>query len=401
MNENPERDNLTLAEADEREKSPSPQPAGRLARWAETLARLGLGEMATRLGASIGTLLVVLAVVLLLRGFYENAVLGRAAGEQAAAEEAAPLPIALEALPVSLSADPQGIARDVNLHTNIPNRPRLDVITYTVQPGDTVFGIAERFSLNPKTILWGNPYTLRDDPHRLTVGMELNILPVDGVYYEWQGTESLNTVAAFFNVEPEVIINFPGNHLDPDAIGDYNNPNIEPGTWLVVPGGSRLFTSWSAPIGVTRSNPAVARVMGAGACGPVSGGAIGYGAFIWPTRAHYLSGYDYSPDTNHYGIDIHGTLNEAVYASDAGVIVYAGWNDYGYGNLILIDHGNGWQTLYAHLNGINVVCGQSVGQGEVIGALGSTGNSSGPHLHFEIMSSQYGKVNPWNFLPPP
>lgn len=402
MTENPEREDLRSAEGGESGSKSSPlQHSSRLAHWTGILARLGLGETATRLATSIGTLLVVAAIVLLLRSFYEEAVLGRAANEQAAAEAAAPAPIALEALPVSLSADPQGIARDANLHTNIPNRPRLEVITYTVQPGDTVFGIAEKFNLNPKTILWGNPYTLRDDPHRLTVGMELNILPVDGVYYEWQGTENLNTVAAFFNVEPEVIVNFPGNHLDPDTIGDYNNPNIEPGTWLVVPGGSRLFTSWSAPIGVTRSNPAVARVMGEGACGPVSGGAIGYGTFIWPTRAHYLSGYDYSPDTNHYGIDIHGTLNEAVYASDAGVIVYAGWNDYGYGNLILIDHGNGWQTLYAHLNGINVVCGQSVGQGEVIGALGSTGNSSGPHLHFEIMSSQYGKVNPWNFLPPP
>ncbi|MEZ0395693.1 MAG: M23 family metallopeptidase [Anaerolineales bacterium] len=401
MNENLSGVNgqVTGSEMGDFDAGPSHSP-GRLTQWIENLTRLGLGEMLTRLGASVGTLVLVVAIVLLLRSFYDEAALGREA--VAAAESAVEVPpVSLEAVPVLRPAEPAGIARSAELHTNIPTRPRLEVITYTVQPGDTVFGIAEQFNLNPKTILWGNPYTLRDDPHRLTVGMELNILPVDGVYYEWQGTESLNTVAAFFNVDPEVIVNFPGNHLDPEAIGDYDRPNIEPGTWLVVPGGSRLFTSWSAPIGVTRSNPAVARVMGAGACGPVSGGAVGYGTFIWPTRAHYLSGYDYSPDTNHYGIDIHGTLNEAVYAADAGVIVYAGWNDYGYGNLVLIDHGNGWQTLYAHLNGINVVCGQSVGQGEVIGSLGSTGNSSGPHLHFEIMSSQYGKVNPWNFLPPP
>jgi murein DD-endopeptidase MepM/ murein hydrolase activator NlpD len=79
-------------------------------------------------------------------------------------------------------------------------------------------------------------------------------------------------------------------------------------------------------------------------------------------------------------------------------VVYAGWSNYGYGYLIVIDHGTGWQSAYAHLSGVGVYCGQSVAQGDVIGALGSTGNSSGPHLHFELLSSIYGKVNPWDFL---
>jgi murein DD-endopeptidase MepM/ murein hydrolase activator NlpD len=92
-------------------------------------------------------------------------------------------------------------------------------------------------------------------------------------------------------------------------------------------------------------------------------------------------------------------MGSPVYATDAGVIVYAGWNDYGYGNMIIIDHGHDWQSLYAHLSTINVVCSQSVGQGDIIGAFGSTGNSTGPHLHFELMNTIYGKVNPWNFLP--
>jgi len=80
------------------------------------------------------------------------------------------------------------------------------------------------------------------------------------------------------------------------------------------------------------------------------------------------------------------------------VIVYAGWSDYGYGNMVFIDHGNGWQTLYAHLSVLNVSCGQGVGQGATIGAMGSTGNSSGPHLHFEMRSDKYGRVNPLDFL---
>jgi murein DD-endopeptidase MepM/ murein hydrolase activator NlpD len=80
------------------------------------------------------------------------------------------------------------------------------------------------------------------------------------------------------------------------------------------------------------------------------------------------------------------------------VVVYSGWNDWGYGNTVVIDHGNGWQSLYAHLDSMNVACGSFVYQGDVIGALGNTGRSSGAHLHFELRSDLYGKVNPWNFL---
>ena len=83
---------------------------------------------------------------------------------------------------------------------------------------------------------------------------------------------------------------------------------------------------------------------------------------------------------------------------DNGVIVYAGWSDYGYGYLIVVDHGTGWQSAYAHLSAVGVSCGQSVFQGTVIGGLGSTGNSSGPHLHFELVFNG-AKVNPLNYLP--
>ena len=133
---------------------------------------------------------------------------------------------------------------------------------------------------------------------------------------------------------------------------------------------------------------------------PISGGAVGYGTFIWPSNKHYLSGFDYAPNANHWGIDIAGNEGEAVYATDAGVIVYAGWNNYGYGNMITCRSWRRLPSLYGHLSGLNVVCGQSVGQGDVIGAIGTTGRSSGAHLHFEIMTSSY-KANPWDLLPPP
>jgi murein DD-endopeptidase MepM/ murein hydrolase activator NlpD len=120
--------------------------------------------------------------------------------------------------------------------------------------------------------------------------------------------------------------------------------------------------------------------------------------FTWPTLNHYLSGYDYDPSANHYGIDIDGENGDPITAADNGVIVYAGWNDWGYGEMIVIDHGQGWQTLYAHLSSVNVSCGQEVYRGDLIGTMGSTGNSSGPHLHFELRSDEYGRVNPWDFL---
>lgn len=368
--------------------------------WLEALARLGLGDAILRLASGGLTLLALAAIVLLLRVFFVGPPQEAQASSQPVASESGPSVVSPASIPQAEGAY-RGIARMALIHTIIPNRPRTEIVQYTVVAGDTVFGIAEKYGLKPQTILWGNYYTLRDDPHRLSPGQELNILPVDGTYYEWQSGDGLNGVARGLNVTPEDIINYPANNLDPATIGEYSNPNIKPGTWLIVPGGTREFISWSAPIGVTRDNPAVARQLGPGACGVIADGAVGYGYFIWPANKHYLSGFDYSPETNHRGLDIAGSLGEGLYAVDAGVIVYAGWNDWGYGNMVVIDHGNGWQSLYAHMSALNVVCGESVGQGAVIGAIGSTGRSSGAHLHFELMHSSYGKVNPWLYLPPP
>ncbi|RME89770.1 MAG: M23 family metallopeptidase [Anaerolineae bacterium] len=369
-----------------------------LSHWQERLIQFGLGEALLRVGTHVLSLFVTLIVIALMQSLYRSAPV--TSEVQAAAPTPTPV-VAVAAVPPPSDISLQGIPRLSQIHTTIPSRPRLEITTYTVQPGDTIFGIAEKFGLKPQTILWGNYYTLLDDPHNLMPGQELVILPVDGTYYEWQEGDGLNGVAKFFGVTPEDIINFPGNHLDPETIGDYSHPNIEPGTWLIIPGGKREFVSWSAPVGVTRENPAIARVLGPGACDPVYGGPVGYGSFVWPTNKHYLSGFDYSPETNHRGIDIAGYEGEGVYAADAGVVVYAGWNDYGYGNMIMIDHGNGFQTLYAHLSAIYVGCGQGVGRGDPIGAIGSTGRSSGPHLHFELMHTYYSKLNPWDFLPPP
>ena len=373
---------------------------GWLSRWTEALLQMGLGESMLRVGTSLLSLIAIVVVAWLAQIFFRQA--PDAQVNPVAAQGPIPTPAiaAEEIVPLAVDVDYEGIPRMVQPFTIIPSRPRQEITTYTVQAGDTIFGIAEKFGLDPETVLWGNYAILQDNPHALQPDQELNILPVNGTYYEWQDGDGLNGVASFFGVTPEEIINFPGNNLNAAAIGDYAHPNIAPGMMLIVPGGRREFVSWSAPLGVTRENPALARVLGPGACDPVSGGAVGYGNFVWPTNKHYLSGFEYSPKSNHWGIDIAGSEGEGVYATDAGVVVYSGWNNYGYGNMVMIDHGNGFQSLYAHLSATYRFCGQSVGQGEGIGAIGSTGRSSGAHLHFEIMTATY-KINPWDVLPPP
>jgi murein DD-endopeptidase MepM/ murein hydrolase activator NlpD len=290
-----------------------------------------------------------------------------------------------------------GIARMALIHTILPTRPRFNITQYEVQKGDTIIGIAEKFSLQPQTILWGNFYALADDPHRLQVGQKLNVLPMDGVLHEWRAGEGLNGIAKAYNVDPDVILNWPSNELRRETVGDFANPNIPVGSLLFVPGGTRPFISWSAPL-ISRSDPANARIFGSGYCGAVYDGYIGSSTFIWPTSEHWLSGYEYSPGTNHWGIDIAGDLGNPIFAADSGVVVYSGWNDWGYGNVLVIDHGNGWQSLYAHLDQIYVTCGASVSQGVQMASMGSTGRSSGPHLHFELMDAGGNRVNPWNFL---
>ncbi|HPH95278.1 MAG TPA: M23 family metallopeptidase [Anaerolineaceae bacterium] len=368
----------------------------------ENIIRMGMGETVLRVAAIVVSLSLFVVVVWVMGSFYLNL---PDQPQAAASSNLLPTAPAQTPTPVfdippyfdTLGASSMGVLRSAMLHTILPEKPRSDVVTYTVVQGDTLFGIAEKYNLKPETILGGNRYTLGDDPHTIRPGQILNILPIDGVYHRWSSGEGLNGVAKFYGVTAEAIVNFAGNNLDPATLGDFTKPNIEPGTWLIVPGGKVAFSDWKTPR-ITRSNPAKAKEVGPGACSGTLDGWYGTGSFIWPSTERFLSGWDYSPNINHYGIDIAGAEGNAIFAADTGVVVYAGWNDYGYGNMVVLDHGNGWQTLYAHLSVVGVSCGQSILQGTVIGSMGSTGNSTGPHLHFELRSDAYGRVNPWDFL---
>ncbi|HVN55848.1 MAG TPA: LysM peptidoglycan-binding domain-containing M23 family metallopeptidase [Anaerolineaceae bacterium] len=288
-----------------------------------------------------------------------------------------------------------GIPRRTDLHTIMPSRARLEIIEYTVVKGDTVFGIAEKYGLKPETIMWGNFYTLNGVPDMITPGMKLKILPENGTLHKWSKGEGLNGVARFYGVKPETIINYPGNNLTFESVGDLAHPNIPEGTYLFVPGGTRPNDSPATPV-ISRNSPQTAKYLGAGFCANAVVGAVGTGSFVFPTTDHSISGYSFS--AVHPGVDFGGALGNPIFAADSGVVVYAGWTNLGYGNLIVLDHGNGWVTYYGHLSSILVGCGQGVFQGAQIATLGSTGNSTGPHLHFEMRSAQYGKVNPMDFL---
>ncbi len=296
-------------------------------------------------------------------------------------------------LPAFLQVLPEpGINRRTALHTNIPTRARTNVIEYTVTNGDSVFGIAQSFSLHPETILWANYDLLNDSPDMLNPGMQLNVPPVDGVYYQWQVGDTLESVASKFDAKVEDILSWEGNNFD------LTNPQVEPEAWVMVPNGHREFKQWLVPT-IARTNSGVLKsVLGPGACEGNYAGAYGSGVFTWPTSSHVLSGNDYW--SGHLGIDIAGYLGDGIFAADSGVVVFAGWANGGYGYMVMIDHGNGYQTLYGHMSVVAATCGQSVYSGSYIGAVGSTGNSTGPHLHFEVRYMG-GFISPWYVLPPP
>jgi LysM repeat protein len=284
----------------------------------------------------------------------------------------------------------QFIQRNIMLNTIIPNRSREETVEYTVEKGDSVFGIAKKFNISPETVLWANEDQLNDSPDMLSPGMTLKIPPVDGVYYKWKENDTLASIAQQFKAKVEDIINWPGNKMD------LTDPNVQVDEWVMVPDGEREFRSWIVPQ-IARGKAGVSKsVYGPGACEGTYDGAYGSGWFAWPSASHVLSGNDFW--SGHLGIDIAAFVGDAVYASDNGVVVFAGWSTGGYGNMVMIDHGNGYQTVYGHMSAVAVGCGQSVYQGQYIGAAGSTGNSTGPHLHFEIRL--YGQfINPWYVLP--
>ncbi|MBI5565078.1 MAG: peptidoglycan DD-metalloendopeptidase family protein [Chloroflexi bacterium] len=298
-----------------------------------------------------------------------------------------------------IQIDQAVVVPQANPYTTIPNRQRRDILLYTVQAGDTLFGIAALYGLTPESLLWANFDALQDNPHLLKTGMELNIPPVNGIVYTVESGDTVESIAEKYKATVEAIYQdgYEWNQLKPGQ-------QPQAGATLIIPGGSREFKSWAltqaenAPVATSSAGVPIASNSNAGFCKDVAAGLVGTGAFVWPANEHWVSGNNYAPW--HPALDIAAHLGDPIYAADNGVVVYAGWNNWGYGNLVVIDHGNGWQTWYAHNSALYVGCGQNVFQGSTIAAAGSTGRSTGPHLHFETRLNNT-LPNPFNVLPPP
>jgi murein DD-endopeptidase MepM/ murein hydrolase activator NlpD len=286
--------------------------------------------------------------------------------------------------------DTDTVARLPVPHTTFPQRPRAQVITYAVQKGDNISTIAARFGLDVYTVIWSNREVLKDAPWLVQPGLELFILPVDGIYHTVRSGETVASIAVEYELESAALYN-EWNDLE-------EGEQPREGQLLVVPGGQSERVDLEPP----RPKYAVsgASQWSWGVCSGVTfTGPGANGWFILPTGSSRVSGWYFHDWRNptHIGLDYACRLGDPIYASDNGVVTIAGWNG-GYGVLVELNHGNGFATRYGHFNDIAVGCGQAVYQGDLLGYCGSTGWSSGPHLHFEI---RYNGVpqDPQAYLP--
>ncbi len=297
-----------------------------------------------------------------------------------------PAPAAVELPELAAADSPASVSRTAQLHTYRPDKPRYAVIQYTVQPGDSALSISQKFNIKPETLLWGNE-GMNPDAGALQVDAKLYILPVDGVLHIVKKGDTLQKLQDAYGVSIEDIVNFPGNHFD------YEIPDqLTPGDQVIIPNGKSQVT-WQEPGG-----PTVVLVKGgAPAAAGVNPFSFLYkGYFSWPVFPVLVTQPFWS---GHGGIDIGLYVRQPVFAAASGTVVFADWDTTGFGNLVIIDHGNGILTYYGHNSALLVHYGQVVGRGQQIAEGGSTGHSTGPHVDFRIKLMPGGFVNPADYLP--
>ena len=258
--------------------------------------------------------------------------------------------------------------------TIVSDKVRDQVVEYTVQEGDTVSSIADKFDISIDTIRWQNNLKSQD---AIKVGQVLEILPVTGVSHKVQKGDTVYSIAKKYDTSAQALVDFPYNTFVNDETFE-----LAIGQTVVVPDGVKPAEILWSPIARVRQVT------------PNAGTVVASGAFVWPAGGTITQRFAWY----HKGIDIANNGAPAILAADAGRVVVAGWPDgYGYGNRVVIDHGNGFRTMYAHLSQVWVVSDQTVNRGDAIGKMGSTGRSTGVHLHFEVI--QNGTyLNPLNVL---
>jgi murein DD-endopeptidase MepM/ murein hydrolase activator NlpD len=226
-----------------------------------------------------------------------------------------------------------------------------------------MWSIAASYGLDSDTLRWSNP-ELQRNPDVISLGQKLLILPLPGVYHTVKAGDTLQSLADRYNVSTEAISDYYLNHLIPPY-------QLEAGEKLVIPSG-RLTQNWARP-----------------------SLALDY-QFAWPAVGALTKTFQ----PGHGAIDVALAYDAPVYAAAEGRVSRVDWDDSGYwGFWVVIDHGDNLRTYYAHLKGATVVVGQWVERGQEVGRMGSTGNSTGPHVHFEIRENGIRR-DPLTYLPP-
>lgn len=236
-----------------------------------------------------------------------------------------------------------------------------EINVYVVRQGDSLSQIAEMFGVTTNTILWANDI---NNVSSIQPGNALVILPVAGVRHVVKAGDTLDSVVKKYDA-------------DRDEVIDYNRllgTELTVGETLIIPGGA-VEAVVSAPARPTSGGATAASSAGSTLIHPAPG----------TIKTQGIHGYN--------AVDLAAAVGTPIRAAAAGEVVISrssGWNG-GYGNYIVIRHANGVQTLYAHMSRNDVGVGAYVSQGQSIGAVGNTGRSTGPHLHFEVR----GGLNPF------
>ncbi len=258
----------------------------------------------------------------------------------------------------------------VEFQTLESEKPRRDIIENLVISGDTLSSIAKKYGVDADSIAYLNDFGLGKI---LRPGDIIKIPPVSGIIVKVKSGETITSLAKKYGLpSAQPIVDWPYNSFVNDETF-----SLAVGQTIVIPGGKP---------------PSVAPVVLRSVSSP-NLFAGGTGRFIWPTSGiitQYFAWY-------HQGDDIAAGTGTPIAAADAGRVVTVLYDNHDYGYHIIIDHGNGYRTLYGHLSRIDVSEGQNVGRGERVGLMGSTGRSTGSHLHFEIYQNG-NRINPLGLL---